>query len=92
MVAIVDGLATPLGDDADWQGFARWAVEVAGERRQLRHIGQFGWSQELDDLSDQLNEALSVYPPSDAVATIGETLLAIVDRDPHAKTVAVQSR
>ncbi len=60
--------------------FRDWAEKLkTDDYKQVRHLVAYGWSQELEDLGKQLQQALKDKEPSDDVADIGRTILKALD-------------
>jgi len=94
MKAILDGKEHNL--DGDWPAFATWAKSIASGRNQLRHLAQFGWCQDLDTLTAELDAALTDAdtgddPPDVAIVAVGERLLEMLVQNENARALSIDA-
>jgi len=81
---------TQVASIAGWKTFREWVEEIESDDiDELRHLVEYGWSQKLPDLSEQLPETLSSGKPSADVKDIGQTVLAALEDAPDGAESAV---
>lgn len=81
---------TQVASIAGWKTFREWVEEIESDDiDELRHLVEYGWSQKLPDLSEQLTETLSSGKPSADVKDIGQTVLAALEDAPDGAESAV---
>lgn len=57
----------PLASLSGWGDFAEWVQGLpAAESGQLRHLCEYGWSQEVSALARELAEMLADHQPGEA--------------------------
>jgi len=77
---------TPVASITGWKDFRKWATRRTGS--ELRHLLQYGWSQDPGSLEEQLAEAVEQNDPSKDVASVAEACLeAIRNRGASASSV-----
>lgn len=81
---------TQVASIAGWKEFREWVEEIESDGiDELRHLVEYGWSQKLPDLSEQLTETLSSGKPTADVKDIGQTVLAALEDAPDGAESAV---
>ena len=90
--AVLDDDAETSADVATvsgWCDFRRWVESIEGEYDQLRHLVEYGWSQELADLESQLAEAIKAGNPNADNGDVGQGLLKLVADRKNAQAIFV---
>ena len=74
-----------------WNDCVRWAETLdAGDFPEVRHLAAFGWSQELESLVAELNEAVRRFKPEESVRqTITGMLEMIAAHNDMAATIVI---
>lgn len=86
MIATIDDEPIPIA--GDWHGFSEWGR--MSERRQLRHLAEFRWCQDLTTLASELDDAILRTHPADDVAAVAERLLAELEQRGGAEVLAIE--
>lgn len=81
---------TQVASVIGWRDFRSWVDGIGSDNAdELRHLVEYGWSQKLPDLSEQLTESLSSGKPSADVKDIGQTVLTALADAPDGAESAV---
>jgi len=78
-----------VATNTGWRHFCAW-VESLDNAENLRHLTEYGWSQDIPVVTSELLDALGSGEPSSSVAATGEGLLGKL-RDNADATVIVIS-
>jgi hypothetical protein len=86
-----DGRSVQAGTTKGWNDFTRWAETLdAEEYPELAHLAEYGWSQDLTELTSQLADALDSDAPSDPdTADVAKGLLDFLKGRGDAEVVTV---
>ena len=56
----------PLASNAGWSQFGAWVDGLDDSFTELSHLWEYGWSEPVADLREQLLSAIHSTPPNDA--------------------------
>jgi hypothetical protein len=73
--------------------FSRWADRLdESTYPAIVHLADWGWVNTLDDLINEINDAVLQYPPTVSVQDIIDSLLeALESRDENAETIMLSN-
>ena len=81
--------AGQVATNKGWRDFGRW-VETLEGADELRHLTEYGWSNDMDTLEDELTTALHEVTPDEEVSATGHGILQILDtREPTEEVIVV---
>ena len=73
-----------------WRQFREWTETLDGEFGELSHFIEYGWSQKLDELKEQIETAVKDFKPTTDVKDIATTIAnAIANRKPSAGSIVL---
>jgi hypothetical protein len=73
---------TEVASLAGWGEFRKWTEKLDGDFGELSHFVEHGWSQEIDDLLNQMRKAVKASKPSPDVADIAKQIIRAIEDKP----------
>lgn len=71
--------AGQVATNQGWADFTEWGWQLdLAKFPEVVHLSEYGWSQELANLADQINAGLVAVPPNDSAGSVAKGLLEIL--------------